>query len=79
MGGPVDAGKLYRINERGQEFFRPNVGGQVIPIGPQQQTQPISRLYLVDNERAAYAKGALSREIQRVNKRMRKSGKLVAV
>jgi DNA-binding PadR family transcriptional regulator len=27
-----DTKKLYRINERGQEFFRPNIEGQVIPI-----------------------------------------------
>lgn len=32
-GGPVDAGKLYRVNENGTEFFRPAMNGQVIPIG----------------------------------------------
>lgn len=31
-GGPVSSGTLYRINEREPEFFRPNVGGQVIPL-----------------------------------------------
>jgi hypothetical protein len=30
-GGPVDAGKLYRVGERGEEFFRPNVAGQIVP------------------------------------------------
>lgn len=30
-GGPVDAGKLYKVGERGQEFFRPNVAGQIVP------------------------------------------------
>lgn len=33
-GGPVNAGEVYRVNERGMEFFRPSVGGTVIPIGP---------------------------------------------
>lgn len=32
LGGPVSAGKLYRINEREPELFRPNTGGQVIPL-----------------------------------------------
>lgn len=31
-GGPVSAGTLYRINEREPEFFRPNTGGQVVPL-----------------------------------------------
>lgn len=30
-GGPVDAGKLYRVGERGEEFFRPNVAGEIVP------------------------------------------------
>jgi len=30
-GGPVDAGKLYKVGERGEEFFRPNVAGQIVP------------------------------------------------
>ncbi len=32
-GGAVDAGYTYRVNEDGQEFFRPNVGGTVMPVG----------------------------------------------
>ena len=33
-GGPVDAGRLYRVNERigSPEFFAPNAGGRVIPL-----------------------------------------------
>lgn len=31
-GGPVTSGMLYRINEREPEFFRPNTGGQVVPL-----------------------------------------------
>lgn len=33
MGGPVAAGTLYEVNERGREFFRPSVNGTVIPLG----------------------------------------------
>jgi hypothetical protein len=32
-GGPVSAGTLYRVNENGTEFFRPDVDGTVIPMG----------------------------------------------
>lgn len=31
-GGPVDAGTMYRVNERGPEYFKPNVGGKVVPL-----------------------------------------------
>ena len=31
-GGPVAPGVTYRINELEPEFFRPNVGGQVVPL-----------------------------------------------
>lgn len=31
-GGEVSAGRMYRIQERGAEFFRPNVGGHIIPL-----------------------------------------------
>ncbi len=30
-GGPVDAGKLYKVGERGEEYFRPNVAGEIVP------------------------------------------------
>lgn len=32
-GGGAEAGYTYRVNEDGQEFFRPDVGGTIIPIG----------------------------------------------
>lgn len=32
IGGPVLAGTTYRINEREPEFFRPRVGGEIIPL-----------------------------------------------
>jgi hypothetical protein len=31
-GGPVSAGELYMVNEREEEYFRPNFGGEVIPL-----------------------------------------------
>jgi hypothetical protein len=32
-GGPVSAGRVYRVNEGvGKEFFRPNTGGDIIPL-----------------------------------------------
>lgn len=33
LGGGVTAGQVYRINENGQEYFRPSVEGSVIPHG----------------------------------------------
>ena len=30
---PVRAGELYRVNERGMEYFRPAVDGSIIPVG----------------------------------------------
>lgn len=32
-GGPVDAGKLYKVGERGEEYFRPNIAGEIVPHG----------------------------------------------
>lgn len=34
QGGSVSAGDLYRVNEDRTEFFRPNVGGTIIPLAP---------------------------------------------
>lgn len=31
-GGPVQAGKIFRVNEREDEFFIPSTGGQVVPL-----------------------------------------------
>lgn len=33
LGGPVSAGHEYRVNERGQEYFRPRESGEIIPVG----------------------------------------------
>ena len=30
-GGPVEAGRLYMVGERGEELFRPRVAGEIIP------------------------------------------------
>lgn len=37
-GGPVDAGTMYRVNEREPEYFKPNVGGKVIPLSKMTNT-----------------------------------------
>jgi hypothetical protein len=31
IGGPVDAGNIYRVGEQGEELFKPNVAGDIIP------------------------------------------------
>jgi hypothetical protein len=33
-GGPVKAGRLYRVNEIRDEFFKPAVDGHIMPLGP---------------------------------------------
>jgi hypothetical protein len=30
-GGPVDAGKLYKVGESGEEYFKPKLAGEIIP------------------------------------------------
>lgn len=32
-GGAVEPGYTYRVNENGQEFFKPSVGGTIMPVG----------------------------------------------
>lgn len=40
-GGPVSAGQVYRVNEGvGKEFFRPNTGGDIIPLSKMNAAQP---------------------------------------
>jgi tape measure domain-containing protein len=39
VGGPVSAGTLYQVNESELEFFRPNSGGQVIPLSRMKAAQ----------------------------------------
>lgn len=33
-GGPVSAGRMYRVNENGVEFFSPSTNGYVTPLAP---------------------------------------------
>lgn len=79
MGGPVEAGLLYRVNERGMntEYFRPSVGGQVIPLGQQntpQRSEPW-RVAFVDDLRSAQEWRA--DEVHRMRKHNRKLGRLI--
>ncbi|HEX8772600.1 MAG TPA: transglycosylase SLT domain-containing protein [Pyrinomonadaceae bacterium] len=39
LGGPVEAGTLYEVNENGTEYFKPDVDGQIIPLGSPQAQQ----------------------------------------
>ena len=32
-GGSVEAGRLYQVNERGTEYFRPSGSGMIVPMG----------------------------------------------
>lgn len=77
FGGPVEAGNLYRINERGMEFFKPNIGGQVIPIGKQDQASREMRIGIFDS-RERMDEWRPDR-VLRAQKQMRKLGKLVSV
>lgn len=88
-GGPTEPDAWYQVNERGQEFFKASVPGTIIPVGPESrrysqqpsqresQRQDIMRLAIVDDERQAREMNA--RTIVRLNRRMRKVGKLVPV
>jgi hypothetical protein len=79
MGGPVDAGKTYLVGERGPELFRPKLAGWIDP-GDQARRGgggESMRFYFVDDERAAFERGATRREIAKVSKQMRKVGKLI--
>ncbi len=31
VGGPVNAGQMYRVGERGPEMFVPDVAGRIVP------------------------------------------------
>lgn len=46
-GGRVNAGQVYRVNEAASpgnvELFRPDVGGQIIPLGRTSAVQPASQ------------------------------------
>lgn len=33
VGGPVQGGRMYRVNETGPEFFVPHESGKVVPLG----------------------------------------------
>lgn len=34
QGGPVSAGSLYKVGERGMEWFVPEIDGEIIPMAP---------------------------------------------
>lgn len=42
-GGPVAAGRMYRVNENRMEFFRPYASGEVLPLAPSAAGGMLSR------------------------------------
>lgn len=77
-GGPVSAGRVYRVNEAGGEFFRPNMAGSIIPLskmnamrGGNKSSTPVIVQIMVD-EGAAFVprvqaiSGDVAFQIQRI-------------
>lgn len=85
FGGPVFAGQAVLVGDHpsgraNPEIFVPQTSGQIVPLNQTQAAQQaITRVFFVDDERAAFERGATRRELARVTKRMRKAGKLVGV
>jgi hypothetical protein len=73
LGGPVEAGQLYRVNERGMEYFRPKVSGEVIPLGQHRSSEPF-RLAIFDDNRQM--EEWRPNRVMKARKQMRKVGKL---
>lgn len=73
LGGPVEAGRLYQVNENRMEYFRPNQGGQIIPLG-QQQSQPLRVAVFDDMRRVEEWRPD---RVLKANKQTRKIGKVV--
>lgn len=53
-GGPVSAGQLYRVNERGEEYFMPQVAGRIVPANKttNQSSTTIQNVHLYTAEAA---------------------------
>lgn len=80
LGGPVETGRTYLVGEYGPELFTARQGGSISPSGQSQLGgQSTSRFFFVDDERAAFEKGATRKEIFRIGKQMRKIGKVISV
>jgi hypothetical protein len=80
MGGPVDAGKLYLVGERGPELFRPRIGGWIDPsdqVGRQSQQTGEIRVGIFDEFRRMQE--WQPDRVLRARKQMRKIGKVVAI
>jgi hypothetical protein len=60
-GGPVTAGMMYRVNEREPEYFKPNVGGKVIPLSKMPNTGGVN---VVNNFNIQAPQGTVSRQTQ---------------
>lgn len=56
-GGHVNAGSLYRVNENGTEMFRPDVSGEVVPMGQFEKEQDSSSAGMMFNISYSFASG----------------------
>lgn len=63
-GGPVEAGKLYRVNEQRMEFFRPSAGGSVIPLAAEGMSGGRGGTTIYNNIDARGAQRGVSTEIR---------------
>lgn len=61
VGANVAAGELYQVNERGTEYWRPNTGGQIIPLGTGQAPAGVQ---IVNNVPAGVTRAELQQALQ---------------
>lgn len=61
-GGPVSAGQVVRINETGQELFRPSVPGRIVPAGESAMMRGSAGAGIVQNISINFAGNAATRE-----------------
>lgn len=61
-GGPVNAGQVIKINETGQELFRPSVPGRIIPAGQAAMMGGGGGASIVQNLNINFAGNAATRE-----------------
>lgn len=66
-GGPVSAGSLYRVNERGMEFFQPSTSGRVIPLGAGGGGPTIVNVHLYADDALRFTESLTAQQRQNKN------------